>query len=324
MSDEVESVIRMPTRNRGCEACGESPLQEVYHWSHIAATRSKRWLFENRIVICKNCGFSFLSPCHEADALSSYYSDSFARFGGQALDFSPEKRLAFIEKAMSHRGGLKVEGVIELGGNAATSFQEGLKAAYGEVAAYEPNAECCSDFNDAGQVPSSAFDLLVHYFILEHIPDVRAFLRQCHRMLRTGGVMVLEVPDLRLYPSMIDALILHEHCNHFTPENLRHLAALEGFKMIEVSHEMCSRPFGFVAAFERLKDSQIEPFRADAFERNLAALEGGVQRVLAFRACIQTTLESCDSILSSKWSFGVPMTIWSRCCPLVKLCQMQC
>lgn len=283
-------VIELALHDRACEACGTSSTRTVCEWSHTAITRTQRWLFRNTIAICETCGFCYLSPCYAPADLTRYYGDSFARFAGQALDFSPEKRLAFIDDVLAKHKHAAIDGVIELGGNADTPFQQGLRERFGKVAAYEPNAECGSDFNDVRQVPAGAFDLLVHYFILEHIAEVRSFLRQCHRMLRSGGVMIIEVPDLMIYPRDIAALILHEHCNHFTVENLRQLAALEGFKMIDSSLELCSRSFGFVAAFERLPDGVTDSYEARVFDRNLEAINAGVQRVQSFRDRVATTI----------------------------------
>lgn len=285
-------VTELPLHDRACEACGAaSPLRNVCEWSHAAVTRTRRWLFRNTIAICETCGFTFLSPCYAPSDLTSYYGDSYARFGGQALDFSPEKRLAFIDGVLATRRNGEAQAVIELGGNADTAFQRGLRERFDAVASYEPNAECNSDFNDLGQVPAGSFDLLVHYFILEHIADVRSFLRQCRRLLRPGGVMILEVPDLMLYPQDISALILHEHCNHFTLENLRHLAGLEGFGLLDSSSSLCSRGFGFAAAFESLPDdAPPSGFAARCFSRNLKALEAGVARVSRFRELVGSTM----------------------------------
>lgn len=305
--------VRLELRERLCEACGPSPLRPVCAWTHIAATRSQRWRFESRTVLCENCGFAFLSPCYSPEDLGRYYADSYARFSGQSLDFSPAKRLEFIRQVLSRLGRETVQGVIELGGNAATSFQEELRARYGSVAAYEPNAECGSDFNDLGQVPAESYELLVHYFILEHVAAVRPFLAECRRVLRPGGVMIVEVPDLMLYPEKIDALILHEHCNHFTPENLHHLAALEGFGLVETSHELCSRPFGFVAAFEKLAEPGADPFRAEVFARNLEAITAGVQRVEAFQARVKTALAELRALPEAK------VVLWGANDNLIKM-----
>ncbi len=291
----AKPLIELDRVERVCEACGDASRHTVCDWSHEAITRGHRWLFHNTIVICERCGFTFLSPCFRPADLTKYYGDSFSRFGGQALDFSPEKRLAFIDEVLRQQGKTKVEGVIELGGNENTTFQEGLRQRFGRVSSYEPNSECESDFQGVQAVPDSSFDLLVHYFILEHIAEVRPFLRECHRMMRRGGVMVVEVPDLLLYPRYIDALILHEHCNHFTLESLRHLAALEGFRFIAGSNESCSRPFGFVAAFERLEDGGKDDFQAHDFERNLAVLDTGVKRVRDYRDRVAQTLEELEA-----------------------------
>ena len=39
-----------------------------------------------------------------------------------------------------------------------------------------------------------SFDLIVHSDTLEHVPDSLAALRECHRVLRTGGTMIYTVP----------------------------------------------------------------------------------------------------------------------------------
>lgn len=285
--------IKLPLYERTCEACVNSNLRTVYHWSHTAVTRTRRWLFRNNITICESCGFTFISPCYSPTDLTRYYGDSYSRFGKQALDFSPEKRIAFIDSVLASRKRWMAQDVIELGGNAETEFQHLLRQRFGSVATYEPNVECQSDFTDLAQVPDGSYDLLVHYFILEHVADVRGFLRQCRRLLRPGGVMILEVPNLLLYPEDISPLILHEHCNHFTLENLAHLAAMEGFELLDSSTKLCSRSFGFAAAFERLPDgTPAHCLEARCFARNLAALEAGIEHVRSFQDLIQSTMES--------------------------------
>src|SRR5690606_23276769 len=93
-----KSLTDIPLVDRACEACGTSRLREIVRREREAATRTRRWKFVTPIVCCEGCGFTFLSPCFSAAALEEYYADSYARFGGQALDFSPEKRLDFIDE----------------------------------------------------------------------------------------------------------------------------------------------------------------------------------------------------------------------------------
>lgn len=285
-----KSLTDIPLVDRACEACGTSRLREIVRWEREAATRTRRWKFVTPIVCCEGCGFTFLSPCFSAAALEEYYADSYARFGGQALDFSPEKRLDFIDEVCGRVMPGQLPRVIELGGNADTPFQAALRSRSASVSSYELNAECRSDYSTVSEVPDEAFDLVLHYFILEHIPEVRAFLRECRRMLRVGGAMIVEVPDLMVYPRDVVALCLYEHCNHFTVDNLRHLAALEGFRLICAS-DRCSRSYGFSAAFEKLPDGVAEGFKAECFERNLGALGDGVARAEGFNARVAATLQ---------------------------------
>jgi SAM-dependent methyltransferase len=41
---------------------------------------------------------------------------------------------------------------------------------------------------------SRKFDIVVHFFVLEHIRDPYAFLRETHDLLRSGGKIIAEVP----------------------------------------------------------------------------------------------------------------------------------
>lgn len=287
-------MIVLPLEDRACEACGTSRLREIVRWEREALTRTKRWRFETPIVCCEGCGFTFLSPCFPAAALEEYYADSYSRYGGQALDFSPERRLEFIDEVCGRLMPGLPPRIIELGGNADTPFQTELRRRAASVLSYELNAECPSDYKSIHAIPNGDFDLVLHYFILEHIPGVRAFLKECHRMLRVGGAMILEVPDLMIYPLDTVALSLYEHCNHFTVENLRHLAALEGFRLISAT-DRCSRSYGFSAAFERLPDGAEDDFRAQCFDRNLDALREGVAKAESFNVLIAATLEELHS-----------------------------
>src|SRR5438552_1725856 len=61
------------------------------------------------------------------------------------------------------------------------------------------------DLRERTPYPENAFDVVYHSHVLEHFPRSRAleFLRECHRVLKPGGVLRVAVPDLegiaRLY-----------------------------------------------------------------------------------------------------------------------------
>lgn len=82
---------------------------------------------------------------------------------------------------------------------------------------------------DADFEPES-FDLLSLYQVLEHLPDPVDELRQMSRFLKTGGIFLIEVPDI-LFPGMRFANKWHDgHLFGFDALTLEAVAARAGLK----------------------------------------------------------------------------------------------
>ena len=47
--------------------------------------------------------------------------------------------------------------------------------------------------------PSSYFDVVTMYQVLEHIANPRAVLKECHRILKPGGRLLVSVPNIECY-----------------------------------------------------------------------------------------------------------------------------
>src|SRR4029079_13822018 len=54
--------------------------------------------------------------------------------------------------------------------------------------------------------PDGTFDLVFSIYVLEHIPDPRAFAGEMRRLLRPGGIFMALTQNLYHYVSMISAL----------------------------------------------------------------------------------------------------------------------
>lgn len=245
---------------RSCESCGSHDLEILWRYQRFARTQTSNWLFDVSNVICKRCGFIFVSPSPTPECLAAYYADSYSRFSGQKEDFSTENRLQFIQKCLDSQQSenrtiqnSQTKTITEIGSNQKGAFHQKLGELFETVLAIEPNQSCDSDFNSLDDLSEGLNDFIVHYFVLEHIPKVRAFLNACHRSLKPGGIMVCEVPDLKLYPDDIAALILYEHCNHFSVKSLVEIAQSIGFELIDYSNSLCSRSYGFVVGFRKVE-----------------------------------------------------------------------
>jgi hypothetical protein len=140
---------------------------------------------------------------------------------------------------------------VEVGANQPTEFHRQLKRLYGRVETVEINNSVTSDYQSLGALVDGSADVVAHYFVLEHIPRVKEFLIECCRVLREGGVMVCEVPDISVYPDDPLALQLYEHTNHFSRESLSEIAERVGFVEVSTSTDLCSRSYGFTVAFRK-------------------------------------------------------------------------
>ena len=85
-----------------------------------------------------------------------------------------------------------------------------------------------ASFDDA------SFDCVGLWDVLEHVPDVDAFLAECRRVLKPGGVLAVQSPNVRsvmakLMGSDWSWLLLPQHVYHFTPKSMNRTLERRGF-----------------------------------------------------------------------------------------------
>ncbi len=271
-------VIRLIPRE--CECCGGSDLESLWRHQFEARTRSGSYLFDTCNVICRDCGFVFVSPAYCDDDLAAYYADAFPTFSDQTLDYDVDLRLALLTQHDPEPGAF-----VEVGGNQHGVFQTALRARYASFQSVEINKSVESDWAELATLGSESADTLAHYFVLEHIPRVRSFLTDCRRVLKPRGLMICEVPDLALYPFDPVALSLYEHTNHFSQGTFAALAGNCGFEIVEFAQ--ASRTYGFAAVCRSARVKKSSALRTEyeqAKETFLAGLEKLKSKRLALTA----------------------------------------
>lgn len=83
-------------------------------------------------------------------------------------------------------------------------------------------------------LPSDSVDAVILLNVLEHIKDDATAMCQVYRILKPGGVAVIEVPaNQRLY-DVYDKLLMHHR--RYSLRGLREIARKVGFQIIKQSH----------------------------------------------------------------------------------------
>lgn len=104
------------------------------------------------------------------------------------------------------------------------------------------------------------YDLLVSFNYLEHQPDARAFLRQCHALLAEEGRLLLTVPN---FDFLLESKSAHEfvtdHLLYFTAQSLETALRICGFTLIDL--QIINNQYDIQVIAQRRPPSHIQACR---------------------------------------------------------------
>jgi len=231
-----------------CPLCGESETslyldgaEESLTASNIGSSRTP--ISCGRILRCPRCTFGFRRFRPTEDQLASLYRAADDR----VYDAEREGRLRVAERhaRLASRYQPTPGRLLDIG--CASGAFLGVMAAGGwNVEGVEPSREHFADASKmlAGRARlqectlqearfSQSFDLVTAWDVLEHVPNPIEFLGLCAALVRPGGHLLLNVPDLDSVQSRLLGsrwpLLLAEHLNYFNRASLRFCAERAGF-----------------------------------------------------------------------------------------------
>ncbi len=117
--------------------------------------------------------------------------------------------------------------------------------------------------------PANQFDLIRMWSVLEHTPNPKEVLAEILRILKKGGVLVLQVPNIRSkafewFGPYWTGLDLPRHLVHFSPETLQNLLRSVGFTEIKTHFASVGTSWTSYRFQQRMQQKQglhfLDPF----------------------------------------------------------------
>jgi SAM-dependent methyltransferase len=285
---------------RVCECCGGQDLESVWSSEAIVARSSDTWRFPFNVAVCRLCGFCFNSPCPTSEDLSRYYAAGFTGYKEIGLPYSIDARMTVLERYSAPNGVLA-----EIGGDQPGEFHRRCAHLFGKQLVIDVTDDSLTEVKSVHDLAENSVDVVAHYDVLEHVADVKNFLSACHRALKPGGVMICEVPDIRLYPRNL-LLQEYEHVNHFSTTTLSAIAIQVGLNPVEFGH-ICSRPYGFLAVFRKEKTNVTANLSPYEYIDAIACVNGGKEQITRCEEQIRFVRQQITSLGSSQKK----ITIWA-------------
>jgi SAM-dependent methyltransferase len=215
------------------------------------------------VVSCLECGFCFadqLPPQAEFDAYylgQSKYEHEWR--GGRQSEFDSRHRplsAAVISEWFPNR----TARIVDIGCANGDLLAELKKIGYENVTGIDPSPACARAALELYGIhvltaPISspprdvAFDLVILSSVLEHILDLRGAIRSIVEVLRPGGAIYLEVPDMTRCSLINDAPFMEfsvEHINYFGPISLSNLWRAHNFDLLQIRQTAIEQVPGLV------------------------------------------------------------------------------
>ena len=229
-----------------------------------------------RLSHCRQCGTAWTSPQPSPEELESYYgcdyygpdSVKFVRPMERVVDWMNRIRARQLHRLLRAPGrvleigcgrGLLLRELARMGHRCCGIERSSLAAAR---ASRIPGLQIFTQSLDECRFAKDSFDLVVQWHVLEHLENPNAVLKEIHRVLKSEGHLVLEVPNFSSWQAGIFGnrwfhLDIPRHLYHFSMQGLIRMLRQNGFTIVRVStFSLEQGPFG---ALQSLLNLLIHP-----------------------------------------------------------------
>jgi SAM-dependent methyltransferase len=223
--------------------------------SIFGSSRSK--ISHGRILRCIACGFGFRQLRSSPEQMAELYRKM--DVGVYESETAGRKATAARHFAILKRFTPNGPGRVLDAGCASGHFLHEAQQAGWSISGVEPSEPLyakalktlggssdlrCSVLEQADFTPAS-FDAVTLWDVLEHVPEPVAFMRLCGTLLKPGGKLLVNVPDLDSLEARLLGkkwpLLLAEHLNYFNRGSLKICGEMAGLAWVHFGR----RPVSF-------------------------------------------------------------------------------
>lgn len=202
------------------------------------------------LVGCQDCGLRYLNPRPSPQEIGDYYPPAYRAYR-VSIDEPTRRRYQAhkLRKVQAHKQAGRLLDVgcadglfLHLARQAGWQVQ-GVEMAEESVAYARQTFQLdvfCGDLREA-KFPDQYFDVVTFWHVLEHLHDPLGELQEAYRVLKPGGLLVVDVPNIaswqaRLFGAGWRALDTPRHLYHFSPPSLKAMLARAGFTPFKLSY----------------------------------------------------------------------------------------
>jgi 2-polyprenyl-3-methyl-5-hydroxy-6-metoxy-1,4-benzoquinol methylase len=215
-----------------CNLCGADDAAPLFR---LRDYRLRVDDVEWNAVRCRRCGLGYLNPRPTPAESERYYPPVYF-----ARDLQANRYRRQGEYVIAPPGRL-----LDIG-TATGEFLAVMRERGWDVEGIEPARQAGNPHNlpihrlpfpDTGELPDGAYDVVTAWAVFEHLRDPAAGFLSAARLLRPGGELILQVPNLRsIYSRWALQEDVPRHLYFFTPQTLRAYADRSGLRLERVVH----------------------------------------------------------------------------------------
>lgn len=233
----------------------EDFLKETYRSS------SDQALFE-QVVRCETCDLVYLNPRLKSDLIIDSYADGDDQ---SFIDQDPMRVRTFTKAlkdlARKHQIPLnKKTQVLDIG-CAGGAFLQAARSLGLSTVGIEPNRWLSQYAKTTHKLdvrpgvladhhfPDSSFDLITLWDVIEHVPNPNAELTEIYRILKPGGILVINYPDYDSLPARLLGrkwpFWLSVHLTYYTPATIRKQLEKASFEILSLAPHWQTLEMGY-------------------------------------------------------------------------------